>query len=155
MPRVFRRSVVVLLAAVTLAAGAGAGMDESRQRVAITVKPGTVNTFVLRPLTGGPIAPDAGTVAWMGSERSRMRDGRRSRFWSGTGELVGKQGGLRVRLAVDWLDAGNGHEAGWGAWRIVGGTGAYAGLTGEGWSAHIWLPRGPVATRLEGALSAS
>ena len=74
------------------------------------------------------------------------RTGRRE-SWPG---VVAKRGEIVTRFRIDWLDAGNGHNAGSGTWKVIRGTGAYANLTGAGRSAHVWLPRGPAASRAEG-----
>lgn len=152
MTRILRRAAIVLIAAITSIGAASASTEQAKQGVEVTLRPGSaVNAFTLRPLTPGAIARDSGTVEWIGSERSRNIDGRRSRFWSGVGMFSGERGSLRVRVGIDWFDAGNGgYEAGLGTWRIVRGTGAYAKVVGNGSSAHVWLPRGPVSGRYEG-----
>jgi hypothetical protein len=147
-----RRMIVAgLIAAVAVSAAASAATGPARQRVAITVKPGVVNTMVLNPLTQGELKRDSGTVTWQQeSGRVVVRGGQRVEYWVGTGAFVLKQGRMLIRFNIGWLDAGRSHQAGTGTWKVVGGTGRYAKLTGGGRSAHVWLPRGPVAGRAEG-----
>ncbi len=142
--------MAILIAAVTLSPAAGAGTVGAKQRVAITIRP-SVLTFALTPMTQGAIERDSGRVSWQReTERVLMRNGQRVRLWIGTGTFVGKRGEILIRFRIDWLDAGKGHESGSGTWKVIRGVGAYANLTGAGRSAHVWLPRGPAASRAEG-----
>lgn len=146
-----RLIVASLVAAVAVSAGASATAGPAKQRVAVTVKPGAVNTVVLQPLTKGELKRDSGTVTWRRkSGRVEVRKGQRVEYWVGTGAFALKHGRMLIRFNIEWLDAGRDHEAGTGTWKVVGGAGRYAKLSGAGRSAHVWLPRGPVATRAEG-----
>ena len=145
-----RTGSAILIAAVTLSSAASAATVGAKQRVAITITP-SVGAFVLTPLTRGETKRDSGNVSWQReSERVLMRDGQRVELWIGTGTFIGKRGEFLIRFRIDWLDAGNGREAGSGTWKIIRGTGDYANLAGAGRSAHVWLPRGPAASRAEG-----
>ena len=124
----------------------------AKQRVAITIRP-PVLTWVLTPLSEGATKRDSGTVSWKReSEGVVMRDGQRIERWVGIGTFVGDRGRIVIRFRIDWLDAGQGHDAGTGTWRVIRGTRDYATVTGGGRSAHVWLPRGPAAARAEGYL---
>ena len=150
MTSVRRTGLAILTAAVALSSAAGAGTVGAKQRVAITIRP-PVLAFVLTPMTQGEIERDSGSVSWQReSERVLMRDGQRVLLWVGIGTFISKRGEIVTRFRIDWLDAGNGHDAGSGTWKVIRGTGAYANLTGAGRSAHVWLPRGPAASRAEG-----
>jgi hypothetical protein len=101
--------------------------------------------------SAGSVVRDAGTVAWSAAdERSVTRGGQRVRVWTGSGRFTGRRGELTLRFRWEWLDAGRGYEAGVGTWRVVAGTGSYAALRGNGRSAAVWLPQGPVASRVDG-----
>ena len=143
-------AAAVLAAALTLTSGASAGPVAAKQRVAITAR-ASVGVFVLSPLKGGAVARDSGTAAWgTYSERTATRDGQAVEINDPLVTLYGKGGSLVIRFRIEWVDAGNGYSAGTGTWRVVRGTGAYAGFTGGGRSAHAWLPTGPVSWRAEG-----
>ncbi len=144
--------VAAAIAAGIVAAGAGAGTNAARQRVAITTTPTTaVKTFVLEPLTEGRLKRDSGTVTWhRENERTLIRDGQQVDHWVGVGTFVGKYGTIVIRSRIDWLDAGRGHDAGVGTWKVIRGTRDYARVAGSGKSAHVWLPSGAAASRAEG-----
>jgi hypothetical protein len=157
MKSIMLGAAIGLIAASACAAAATAGTTAARQRVAITIKPALpTTTFVLNPLTAGPIAKDSGKVSFTTtSENVGVRDGQRIRFWGGTATLTGTKGTLVIRVRIDWRDAGNRYEAGWGTWKVVSGTGSYASVTGSGGSSHVWTPRGPAAAQAEGFLTSA
>jgi hypothetical protein len=66
--------------------------------------------------------------------------------------LEGKRGRLFLHHRIEWFDAGNRYGIGLFSWRILRGTGAYAGLRGGGRGSTTWLPSasGPVSGRWEG-----
>jgi hypothetical protein len=146
-----RSLLAALVAAIALCAGAGAGTTAATTRIAITVTPGQVDRFELTLTHPGSAVHDVGTVTWQ-PEGTRIlaRGGQRVRQWRGVGSFVGKRGRLSLRYRIDWLNAGRGHEAGVGTWTAIDGAGAYASLAGSGRSAHLWLPRGPLASRADG-----
>ena len=124
--------------------------DGPSRRLAIDVdaEPGR---FSLTLGSGGTAVRDAGNVTWSTRvDRTVTRDGRRVRIWAGDGSFVGRRGALTLRFRWEWFDAGRGHEAGVGTWSVVTGSDVYAGLRGTGRSAAVWLPRGPVASRMDG-----
>lgn len=151
-----RTAVVLAVVALVAFVAASAAIAESRpkQRVAITIDPArSGEPFVLVPLTPGRIALDKGSVAWQTeSQRMLVRNEERIRRWVGTGTFDGENGTLVIHFRIDWRDAGRSHEAGWGTWRALRGTGSYAGVSGSGTSAHVWVPRGPISARLAGLL---
>jgi len=137
-------------AAVTSTATAAAEPVATTQRIAITGK-GDAHTFVLTPLTGGKLRRDSGTFSdccW--SERVILRDGQRIEIENPLATYVGRRGTLVVRYRVEWANAGNGYTVGTGAWKIVRGTGAYKGLTGNGRSAAAWSGDQFAGVRAEG-----
>ena len=145
-------ALVVLAAGGTHAfAGLNSGGDvASKQRIAITGK-GDKHTFVLTPLTGGKLRRDSGTFSdccW--SERVVVRDGQRIELENPLATYVGRNGTLVVRYRVEWVNAGNGYTVGTGTWKIVRGTGAYEGITGDGRSGAAWSGNTFAGLRAEG-----
>ena len=142
--------LAVLIAAVTLTSAAVAGPNQSKQQVTITAK--GVDGFTLRPLEPGLLRPDSGTADWCcyGSRRL-VRDGQSVEINDPLVTLEGKRGTLVLRSRIEWLDAGNGYSLGTSTWKVVRGTGVYAGISGSGRGAAVTsLPR--VSYRLDGFL---
>jgi len=149
--------LVAFAAAVTLAAVAAAGPDAAKQRVVITTQAaGTteVSPFVLTPLQAGALKPDSGTLtAAFSPEHVVMREGQQVSIYDGPATFKGKRGTLVVRYRSEWVDAGNGYHVSIDTWRVVRGTGQYAGVTGGGRGGSVYLDRGPWSTRDEGFLT--
>ena len=159
--------LVALMAAVTLTAVAAAGPDAAKQRVAIDMKlcwPGaSEKTFVLMPLQAGPLKRDSGTISfnWLSIPGNMvMRDGQEVTIYDrGVATLTGKRGTLTIRGRNEWVDVGrdgNGDGEndgiGTGTWKVVRGTGQYAGIVGKGRDGHIGLGC-PWYARFEGLLT--
>jgi hypothetical protein len=145
-----RTALIVVAAAMTSAAVAGAGPSSRQQRVAITAKEG-IEHFALTPLKPGLLGPDSGTAKWCcWQQRFLIRGGQSVEINDPLGTFSGKRGKLVLRFRIEWLDAGNGYTVGASSWKVVGGTGAYAHVTGAGRGAASWLPRGLVSFRAEG-----
>jgi hypothetical protein len=142
--------LVALAAAVTLTAVAAAGSDAAKQRVAITVTM-LSSKGVLTPLNDGALERDPGTFRIDGSlnpDRTVVRDGQKVDIHTGVGTFTGKRGTLVFRERNEWVDLGQDlNRDGWqdgiaiGTWKVVRGTGPYAGVTGGGRSAHLGLGR--------------
>jgi len=136
-----RRAICVALAAavaVTLATVAAAGPDAAKQRVTITMKALPDGKFVLEPVQAGAVQPDSGTtqVVWH-DPRVVTRDGQTIDIYSGVAwTLTGKRGTLKLQERSEWMRTGDALIA-TGTWKVVGGTGAYAQITGHGRSAHV------------------
>jgi len=153
-----RHAVLVsLAAAVTLTSVAAAGPDGVEQRVAITSQAAQtteVSPVVIAPLEAGPLKRDSGTMtASVPSERVVMRAGQRVSIYDGPATLKGKRGTLVLRFRTEYVDGGNGYHVGRGTWKVVRGTGEYAGITGGGRTGAVWLDRGPWSSRAEGFLT--
>lgn len=152
-----RHTVLAALAtAVTLTSVAAAGPAATKQRVAINAKILPGGTFVLTPLQAGALKRDSGTFGgnWQGASwRHVMRDGQRVSIPSpGVWTLTGKRGTLSIRERNAWVAVEDGEDAiAIGTWKVVRGTGAYAGITGSGRSAHAGLGT-PWYARYEGFL---
>jgi hypothetical protein len=84
---------------------------------------------------------------------SVMREGQQISIYRDTYTLKGKRGSLSIRERAEWVEVSNEKApgtdytpgVGMGTWRVVGGTGAYAKVTGGGRSGHQghpeWLVR--------------
>jgi hypothetical protein len=143
-------TLVALAAVLALAPAAGGASSASRQLVVIASKAG-VDRFTLTPLGAKGLEPDAGTVDYCCMTSSYVtRDGDGVRINEPRETFTGKHGTFVLRVRIEWHDAGNGYTVGLTTWKVVKGTGAYAGLTGGGRGAATWLPRGPVSFRAVG-----
>ena len=147
--------LVVLAAAVTLTAVAAAGPNTAKQRVAITMKDLPDGQFVLEPLQAGALKRGTGTTSVvLSGPNVVLRDGQSIEVWKNTWTLTGKRGSLTIRERVEWISTGNPY-IGTGTWKVVRGTGAYAGITGSGRSASAGLDyaNGDWYIRYEGFLT--
>jgi hypothetical protein len=147
--------LAALAAAVTLTATAAAGPDTAKQRVAISMKGLANGTFVLTPLQSGTIKGDSGTVRVVYTdEPAVMRNGQNVMIYRNTYTFKGKRGSFSIRERNEWVDVSNENAPGFdfrpgvgiGTWRVVGGTGKYARISGGGRSGHAgmgaqWLAR--------------
>jgi hypothetical protein len=157
--------LVALAAAVTLTAVAAAGHNAAKQRVAINMKIFPQGTFVLTPLQAGPLKRDSGTIDsnWTNiPSNTVMRDGQEVTIYDGAvTTLTGKRGTLTIRDRNEWVDVSNENTRygyppgiGIGTWKVVRGTGQYAGVVGKGRNGHAGLGSRWYA-RYEGLLSVS
>lgn len=142
--------------AATLASIAAAAPDGAKQRVAINMKIYPQGTFVLTPLQSGALKRDSGTVSgnWRSIPgRDVVRDGQKvTIFDGGVWTLTGKRGVLTIRDRNEWVDVGNDDGVAVGTWRVVRGTGEYAGVVGKGRNGHAGLGS-PWYARYEGFLT--
>jgi hypothetical protein len=150
---VSRKTVVssaLAVAAVILASVAAAGGAAARQRVAITAS-GGIYGFALTPLGPGRLTRDSGSANWCcWSQRFLRRDGQAIEVNDPLLTLRGKRGSLELRFRTEWVDAGNSYSVGTATWKVVGGTGAYKGLSGRGRSGQLWIGQNPTSWRAEG-----
>jgi hypothetical protein len=142
--------LAALVAAVTLTAVAAAGHDAPKQRVAIDMKMCPKEKFALVPLQGGPLKADSGTISsnWTSTPgRKVMRDGQEFMIYDGAvTTLTGKRGTLTFRDRNEWIYMGQDSNGdgetdgiGFSTWKVVRGTGQYAGITGKGRGGHVGL----------------
>lgn len=145
-----------LLAAAAIVTGvATAGHAANQpQRIAISSPDGNSGSFVLTPLTSGPIPRDSGTAtACCWTPRFLRRDGQAIEIDNPLRTFESKRGTFVWRARIAWVDSGSGYSIGTGTWKIVGGTGAYAHLEGKGRVALITGANDrDVAGRAEGLL---
>ena len=148
--------IAAFAAAVMLTSAAAALPGAAKQRVVITSK-GTETTqvapFMLSPLQPGAVRRDSGTEVASWRERAVLRSGQRVSITEVTATYKGKRGNLVVRSRIDWVDANNGYHVGTSTWKVIGGTGQYANVTGGGRGGHVYLDSGPWSGRYEGFLT--
>lgn len=112
----------------------------SRQRVTINAVlrqkqfPAWSGTYQLTALTRGRLTVDKGTLVSAGASATRegSRDGQNFTADTGVDDLKSKAGTIRLRWRQTIVSAGRLHSVATGTWRVVGGTGLYAGATGNG-----------------------
>jgi len=146
------RAVAVLAAATaTLATVAAAGPVATKQRVAIKVEDGA--SFVLTPLASGAIKPDAGLASFCcWTARHIVRNGQAVEVNNPKMTLTGKRGTLVARNEIGYVDLPDGWAVFTGTWKVISGTGAYAGLAGGGRGAGAAMPNGRIKSQFEGFL---
>ena len=156
---------VALAAAITLTSAAAARPDAAKQRVAIDLKLWPQKTFVFTPLQARPLKRDSGTISHTLLSipgRDVMRDGQKvTIFDGGVATLTGKRGTLTIRDRNEWVhlerdENGDGQNdaIAIGTWKVVRGTGQYAGIVGKGRNGHVGLGS-PWYARYECVLTAS
>jgi hypothetical protein len=145
------------LAATTgsVSAVAAAGPATVKQRVAIEVERGSSpEPFTLTPLSSGTVAADHGLAAFCcWTNRHVVRAGETLDLNDPQMTLTGKQGTIVIRNRIVWMDIPNGAAIYTGTWKVVRGTGAYAGLGGSGTAAGLMLANGNVDARFAGSLT--
>ena len=156
-------ALVALAAAVMLTSVAAAGPEAAKQRVAINMKIYPQGTFVLTPLQAGRLKRDSGTIdgTWTSTPgRKVVREGQTVTIYDGAvATLTGKRGTLTIRDRNEWVDVSNENTRygyppgiGVGTWKVVRGTGQYAGVVGKGRHGHAGLGSSWLA-RYEGLLT--
>lgn len=112
------------------------------------VSPGT---FVLDPLGKGSLEQDSGKErSIIAKQRAVLRHGQLVDLITWVTTCKGKRGNIVFRARMTHIDAGhaNGDQIAAGTWRVLRGTGAYAGMTGGGQvhneftaSSGVWTER--------------
>jgi hypothetical protein len=140
-----------LVAGGTALAGSG-GTAVRKQRIAINwVTENDTGTFTLSPLTSGPLEADKGTVTMGGfGAGTTLRNG--MKVWSGLygRSLKGRHGTFGLPVQLDENEMPNGVYVQVGTWKIVDGTGAYSGVSGDGRYVSVRMPNGRQFVRQEG-----
>ena len=142
------------VASLVLVASSAAGAAAAKQRVQMEarLKVAESGTFVLRPVSRGPLASDSGTFSFDASQKRLVRGGQSVIVFTVTSTWQGRRGSLVIRERVDDVAAGSGYRVGTGVWSLVSarGTGQYAELSGSGRSAYVVTPGERVLSRWEG-----
>jgi hypothetical protein len=143
---------VLVATAATLAAVSAAEPLAAKQRVAIQLKGGA--SFVLAPMTSGAVKRDAGSAsACCWTRRYVTRDGLTHEIDDPQLTLIGKRGTLVLRNRIEFFDIFDGWTATTATWKVVRGTGDYAGFSGGGSGAGVELANGNAKTLFQGFLS--
>ena len=150
-------AVVALATAFVVTSVASADTDAMKQRVQIDMKIHPAKTFALATLQSGPLTRDSGTHACNGGDPDDLgtvqRDGQEAFRWECRAwTFAGKRGKLVLRSQFTWIEAGGPYNIATGSWKVVRGTGQYAGVTGGGRSAQVGGPSGWLA-RYQGFLT--
>jgi hypothetical protein len=157
--------LVVLAATVTLSSvaaaamtsGTGASTQGARQRVFITssgvANPVSTSKFVLRPQRPGRIKRDSGTETETFNARDVVRAGQKVTISTWVYTLRGKRGTFVIGARIEYVEAGARYHVGVGTWKVVRGTGQYAGMTGKGRIGSLWRDGGIGTERRDGFLT--
>lgn len=152
-----RKTLIAAIALVALgaafAAVAAGGTDSSKQRVRIDVKGPDGIRFVLRPMSHGQAQPDNGRSSfccWRSWSVSRA--GAKLEVTNPRLTLAGKQGTLTIRERIEWVGLPDDWSVQTGTWKVVSGTGTYAGLSGHGRVTSVWTHDQHLRVRLFGFL---
>ena len=152
---------LMAVAVFTLSPLAAAGSDAAKQRVAISAKNLSNGQFVLTPLQSGALKRDSGSARIVYSDAGGvMRQGQSISLYDTTFTYKGRRGTLTVQERIEWVDVSNENAPGFGfrpgvafgTWKVVRGTGQYAGIAGGGRTAHAGMGQEWFA-RQEGYLS--
>jgi len=144
-------AVTLVLATVAMLATVAAARPVSaKQRVSIEQKG---NSFVLTPSSSGQIQPDKGAFdACCWTTRHVVVAGQRLDVNDPHLTLTGANGTLKLRNRIEWVDVPGHLGIFTGRWKVVGGTGVYAGLSGGGRVAGVQTAGGYARARLFGFL---
>lgn len=123
--------------AAVFSAVATAGSGPKQERISISL-PSGANSFVLKPLTSGPVHADSGTVsACCWTRRYYRRDGQAIEIDNPTVTFKGARGTFVWHERITFIDSSNDYTVATGVWKIARGTGAYAHLEGRGREAMV------------------
>ena len=111
--------------------------------------------MVLIPVQAGALERDSGTLtaSSLDPDRVVVRSGQKVEIHSAPATFKGTRGSFVIGARTEYVDAGNGYHVGTGTWKVVRGTGRYAGMTGGGRTGHVWLESGPWSSHYEGILT--
>ena len=123
--------VLALVAvAAVLAAVASARPNSAKQHVVIAHKG---NSFVLTPTSPGAVKSDRGAwAACCWTHRHVVVAGQRLELDNPRLTLTGRNGTLELRNRITFVGLPDKWAIFTGTWKVIGGTGAYSGLSGDG-----------------------
>jgi hypothetical protein len=153
MRRKLTAIALALATAAALAAVAAAGPVAAKQRVELQIRGN--GSFVLAPMTSGAVKRDTGTASFCcWTSRHVTRDGVTNEIDDPHVTLFGKRGMLKLHNRIEFFDILDGWTVITGTWKVVGGTGAYAGISGGGSGAGVMLSPSNEKTLFRGFLGA-
>jgi hypothetical protein len=153
MRKTLTTAATVVAMAAGFAAVAAGGTDSSKQRVRIEATWGDPFAFVLRPMSQGRVQRDTGPLTFCCWRTGHViRAGARLQVTDPRKTLAGTQGTLKIRERIEWMDVPDGWAIVTGTWKVVGGTGAYAALSGHGRVHGALTTDGYIRVRLFGSL---
>jgi hypothetical protein len=133
MRKTLTTAATIVAMAAAFAAVAAGRTDSATQRVRIEATGADPFAFVLRPMSQGRVRRDTGPMTsccW--STWHVIRAGARLAVTNPRLTFARAQGTLTIRNRIEWVDLPDGWAVVTGTWKVVGGTGTYAGLSGHG-----------------------
>lgn len=153
MRKTLTAAVALVALGAAFAAVAAGGTDSSKQRVRIDIKGPDGSSFVLRPMSYGRIQPDSGPSSFCcWRSWSVTRAGATLEVTNPRVTLAGSQGTLTIRERIEWVGLPDDWSVQTGTWKVVGGTGTYAGFSGHGRVTSVWTHDQYLRLRLFGLL---
>lgn len=153
MTRKLTAIVALAVTTVTVASTAAAGPVAARQQISIQVTGIANEPFVLNPVSSGVIKRDTGTATFCcWTSRQITREGQAVELNDPQMTLTGKRGTLVVRNHIEWVDVPDGWAVFTGTWKVIRGTGDYAGVSGGGRGAGVALADNHEKSQFEGFL---
>jgi hypothetical protein len=152
-------TAIALLAGTAIALGASAAAEPvaAKERATgqrIEIQSNADGSFLLIPLTSGSIRRDTGAAAFCCWTMTRItRDGQAIDINDPQMTLTGKRGTLVVRNRIGFIDIPDGWAVFTGTWKVIRGTGDYAGVSGGGRGAGVAPPNGRAKATFDGFLS--
>jgi hypothetical protein len=138
---------MVLGAAITAAASARSG--SAAQRVSIQQKG---KSFILRSPTSTIRADRGAFAACCWGSRYVVRAGRRLEVTNPRLTFTGVNGTLNLQTRIEWVGISDGWGVFAGTWKVLRGSEAYAGLSGEGRVSGVMTASGYVRAHFFGFL---
>jgi len=129
MRKALTTAAVLAAVAATLTTVAAARTGSATQHVEITEKG---DSYVLTPSAGGVEGDKGAMTACCWTRRFVVVAGRRVEVDDPQLTLTGANGTLKFRNRIEWVDVPGNLGIFTGTWKVVGGTGAYKGLSGHG-----------------------
>jgi hypothetical protein len=135
--RIGAATLAGLVISSTLVSATAAGPAATKQRVAVEIRFSTTSnrgTFKLIPLSPGSLKKDSGTFRGVGELKPKAVNKLGQTFTRIDGEdrYAGQRGTFVFRQVIESISAGFGRSCDVGTFRLVSGTGAYAGLVWSG-----------------------
>jgi hypothetical protein len=148
-------TAALVLVALAVAAPISAKAPSAAQHIRIEARGANGETFVLTPTSSGRIQADTGAlVSCCWTPTHVVRAGETLEVDDPHLTFKGAHGTLRFRNRIEWVDLPDGWSIFTGTWKAVGGTGAYASLSGSGRVSGVTTASGFTRVRLFGSFTA-